>query len=527
MKTPTHENLAESHRARLALSPGSVALDDRTWSDLDLDAVFSKIDHTASTLGQQALYHRLRSTYSSEHLAAFEALVDRFATNANDRARARRSVGKLRDPQGYNLWWMGQPKAIDARPWFAVFPVLTVAALVGIALIPISAIPVVAILAINLFVRAVTHHDIGRITRAFRQLAPVIAAAQSLRFLAGDASPAIGRTLVEDAARLRRLKMLSRWANENPLMLSLSANPLAMMANDFVSVVYEYVNTLLLLDATGVYFGARDLRLHCAALLRVVGAIGDVDAATSVAQYRETQPLWVRPGFSDDGAVVAVDLCHPLLNAPVANSISLHLGEGVLVTGSNMSGKSTFLRTIGVNAVMAQTINTCIAREYRSPRFRVRSSIGRKDSLLEGKSYYVVEVEALVELLQASQSREPHLILLDELFHGTNTVERIAAGDAVLHSLLAEGRERKPHVVIAATHDLELMSLLSGVYAAYHFGDAISDAGPVFDHRLKAGASTNRTALALLRQKGAPAGLLERADATAGRLDQRATLQQL
>jgi len=124
-------------------------------------------------------------------------------------------------------------------------------------------------LIVNLLVRSITHHDIGRITQSFRQLAPVIAAAQSLGFLGDDRSPIV-QPLVQDVVRLGRLKTLSRWSNENPLMLSLSANPAAMMVNDFISVVYEYVNTLLLLDASGVYFGARDLRTHCGALLRVV-----------------------------------------------------------------------------------------------------------------------------------------------------------------------------------------------------------------------------------------------------------------
>ena len=217
--------LAESHRARHALSPGSFGLDARTWSDLDLDQVFSKIDRTASTLGQAALYHRLRSAYGAAELAAFESLVDRFTADGRARERARTAVGRLRDPQGYNLWWMGDRGAIEQRPWFAVFPLLTVAAMAGLVLIPYSAIPVVAILIVNLFVRAATHRDIGRITQAFRQLAPVIAAAQSLRFLAGDGQATIVRPLVDDAGRLSRLKMLSRWSNENPLMLSLSETP--------------------------------------------------------------------------------------------------------------------------------------------------------------------------------------------------------------------------------------------------------------------------------------------------------------
>jgi DNA mismatch repair ATPase MutS len=100
-------------------------------------------------------------------------------------------------------------------------------------------------------------------------------------------------------------------------------------------------------------------------------------------------------------------------------------------------------------------------------------------------------------------------------------VERIAAADAVLRSLIADEDGAKPHLVIAATHDRELLSLLASEYAPYHFGDSIGPDGPMFDHELKAGPSTTRTALALLRQKGAPQRVLDRAEATAERLDSR------
>ena len=106
------------------------------------------------------------------------------------------------------------------------------------------------------------------------------------------------------------------------------------------------------------------------------------------------------------------------------------------MTGSNMSGKSTFLRTVGVNVVLAQTIHTSLASSYQAPVFTVRSCIGRADDLIAGKSYYLVEVEALLELVRASGGDSTQLFLLHELFRGTNAVERIAAGQAVLEELI-------------------------------------------------------------------------------------------
>jgi DNA mismatch repair ATPase MutS len=140
---------------------------------------------------------------------------------------------------------------------------------------------------------------------------------------------------------------------------------------------------------------------------------------------------------------------------------------------------------------------------------------------LTGKSYYIVEVEALLELVRASAGSAPHLFLLDELFRGTNAVERIAAGQAVLRELLSGATGSKPHVVLAATHDGELVDLLPEMFAAYHFGDAVGPDGLVFDHRLQPGPAITRNAIALLRLHGAPDTLLDRALACAAALDRQ------
>jgi DNA mismatch repair ATPase MutS len=176
---------------------------------------------------------------------------------------------------------------------------------------------------------------------------------------------------------------------------------------------------------------------------------------------------------------------------------------------------------VGVNIVLAQTLNTCLAREYLAPVFDVRSCTGRSDDLLAGKSYYFVEVEALLGLVRLSESPAAHLFLLDDLLRGTNAVERIAAGQAVLQELIEGAGARKPHVVIAATHDGELVDLLPQLYDAYHFGDSIGAEGLVFDHRLQSGRATTRTALALPRQSGAPQRLLDCAAGAASRLDKQ------
>jgi hypothetical protein len=517
--------MSRSHAARIAVFAAGRSLDERTWADLNLDDVFATVDRTQSTLGEHALYHRLRTAPVADHLEAFDALVRRMTVDPAARERAQVALARLQDPHGYDVWWLARADAVERHSWYIVFPVLTAVTIVLAVLAPfwsIAVTPLVAALVVNLAVRYTTDVQIFTIARSFRQCAPLIATVESLRFLTGDDIDPIVSPLRTDVPPLARLKLISRWVNGDPFMLSVNGDPLAVIFSDFLAAVYEYLNLFFLLDATGVYFAVRDLSLHGGSLARATAAAGDVDAAISIASFRASRPDWTKPEFRAAGVTTELtELRHPLVDDAVPNSIALPPGRGVLVTGSNMSGKSTFLRTVGVNAVLAQTISTCLAREYRAPVFEVRSSIGRADDLMAGKSYYIVEVEALLELVRASDDPAPHLFLLDELFRGTNAVERIAAGRAVLLELLAGRGATKPQVVLAATHDGELVDLVSETFDAYHFGDSIGPDGLMFDHRLQHGPASTRNAIALLRLHGAPDALLAQAVRTAEMLDRQ------
>jgi len=124
-------------------------------------------------------------------------------------------------------------------------------------------------------------------------------------------------------------------------------------------------------------------------------------------------------------------------------------------------------------------------------------------------------------MVHASTGADPHLFLLDELFRGTNAIERIAGAEAVLTELILDGNRFKSHLVLAATHDGELVELLSEIYMPYHFGDKLGPDGLIFDHRLRLGATTTRNAIALLRLHRAPPAMVTRALQRAAVLDPR------
>jgi DNA mismatch repair ATPase MutS len=343
----------------------------------------------------------------------------------------------------------------------------------------------------------------------FRQIRALASAAECVRAasLPGQRTEALASNL----SQISRLTAIARWVGRD-----------ASLSNELVAGFWEYLNLLFLLDINALSLASGELRACGPALLRVIGAVGEVDAAISVASLRAGTDGWVRPRFQASWShAVLTDIRHPLIADAVPNSITLGAPFGVLVTGSNMSGKSTFLRTVGVTAIMAQSINTCFATDYRAPVVAVQSCIGRADDLAAGKSYYIVEVEEVLSRVKASSSSEPHLFLFDELFRGTNAVERIAAGEAVLRELLRDPGHGRKHAVLVATHDAELVELLRDEYQACHFADSIGLEGLTFDHRLAPGPATTRNAITLLELHGAPPSVVRAALARAAELDRK------
>jgi DNA mismatch repair ATPase MutS len=180
--------------------------------------------------------------------------------------------------------------------------------------------------------------------------------------------------------------------------------------------------------------------------------------------------------------------------------------KSILITGSNMSGKTTFIRTIALNSVLSQTIFTCFADEFITPFLKVFSSIRIDDNLVEGKSYFFEEVKTIDTLIQEISSSFQNLFILDEVFKGTNTVERVAAAKAVLHYL-----NKNKNIVLVSTHDLELSELLKEHYDLYHFEEQIVNEALSFDHLLKDGKLNTTNAIRLLELSGYPKEIIDEA----------------
>jgi DNA mismatch repair ATPase MutS len=185
---------------------------------------------------------------------------------------------------------------------------------------------------------------------------------------------------------------------------------------------------------------------------------------------------------------------HPLIEKPVENSFVMT--RGCLISGSNASGKSTFIKAVAVSAILAQTVNTCLAHRFVMRPALVMTSMAVRDDVTAGESYFVTEIKSLGRILD-KLSEVFCICFIDEILKGTNTAERIAASAATLKYL--HGRDC---LCAAATHDVELTRMLADKYDNYHFAETVTDEGIVFNYRIRNGPTRTRNAIRLLEFMG-------------------------
>jgi DNA mismatch repair ATPase MutS len=232
--------------------------------------------------------------------------------------------------------------------------------------------------------------------------------------------------------------------------------------------------------------------------------IGYIDSLISITQLKQQNKLrnnnslfLITPDLlvNEKGFINATDLYNPLLQNPTTNSFNIQ--NPILITGSNATGKSTFLRTIGINAILAQTLYIVFAREYHSSLFIVYSSMNIRDNIFNSESYYMAEIKSLKRILDSVNSKMSILCCIDEVLKGTNTIERIGAASEILKSL-----SQSNALCIAATHYIELSYILEKYYENYHFQEIVTEDDIMFDYCLYKGRSYTRNAIQLLRLLG-------------------------
>lgn len=472
-------------------------IDDQTWNDLTMDDIYAKIDRTITTPGEEVLYSILRSPYvKGNKLKNRDAYISEMQKNVKLREDIEASLIAIGKQKGNVASSVIFNKNDDRKPPYAfvydILAVLAVLSVVSIAFLGIKGVfeCVVPIFIIN----SIIHYKIKEGTKTgyatLRYIASVVSNSKTI-------ADSLKGTVLDDYSKriIKNYNICKAIAKKGSGLLE---------DNGTVAPLMQYPSIFLLIE----------VRNYCAVINKIIKyndnlgdiyrAIGEIDSYISVASYRDGLESYTEPDISEGEAYVDIeDACHPLIPGAVPNSITIK-NEGIIITGTNMSGKSTFLRTIGVNVLFAQTISTCIASSYNGHYLRIMTSISSGDNIIGGKSYYMAEAEALLKIVKSSDGSVPLFCMIDEIFRGTNSVERIAASAEILKYLVEHNA-----IAIVATHDLELVDLIGNTYRYFYFTEDMDKEGLKFDYKIKQGVSQNRNAVRIMKYLGYPDEIID------------------
>lgn len=486
-------------------------------ADLDVfgaGSLFERTDDGITAWGQRRLEQILNGAHFAEphdlqravrDLAAQWDFRERLAVRAAELEHfaPRHSIARReldRHTEALPQWGREAHTAATSAPRVALdvlLAVLACGALTG-AVLGIAP-PIAAVLAwfVNLAWLSLTTHDLGALTARFEALERTLVPWSQL-FEAAQSVPGTARSIADARGRLFAGSVSAAAAIG---ALQARVRRLSQRRNGAYALT---VNVLLLLDTHARRSVLAWQRRHGAHLGDWFAAFAEIEALSSLAAYAAGVPGDAWPTFDPSGPrYAAVGLAHPLLPRAtrVANDCVLPSdGTTWVVTGSNMSGKSTFLRAAGLSVVMARAGLPVAARSFAMRLGGVVTSMRVEDSLQGGASRFLSEVRRLRQCVDAAERPEGTLVLLDEILAGTNSKERHLGALAVLKSL---GQQKA--VVLLSTHDLGLAEIREEApdrTRVVHFRDRVVNGEMIFDYVLRDGPLQTTNALRVMRREG-------------------------
>jgi len=475
-------------------------LSDKTCNDLDFRELFMFIDRTNSKVGQYYLYNKLRTIpLDSSNLVLTEKLIEYFTLNTDSRIDVQTQLANLNEHEAFYITSLFQDEHINPPKWFFVVRLLSFTSVLSLILMFFNQV-IFFVLVVVFIINIVIHYWNKRNLYQYLSSIP-----QLLRL----------NSVASELFKLNPLKELNPDLQKSISILDTIRNRMmffkleAKLQGDMEAVfwgILELFKILFLIEPLLLFGVLRRLDTKRKEIEDVFLFVGQVDTLISIASLRKGLVKYCIPTVTaEQKRIVATEVYHPLIIDCVSNSIQVDK-KSILLTGSNMSGKTSFIRTIGINVICGLTLNTCFAERFTMPRMGILSAIRISDDLMNDKSYYFEEVLTIKEMIDQSENGKPNLFLLDEIFKGTNTVERISAGKAVLSYLT-----KAANIVFVSTHDIELADLLNTEYELYHFSERVDNKTVDFDYKLKDGRLKNRNAIRILQINDYPEVIINEA----------------
>lgn len=465
-------------------------VDDITWNDLDMDRIYNRINICRSSIGSEYLYALLRKLkFNITELKNNNQLVKLFSDKKETRVKLQLILNHIGKNEKISIYeYLTRMKEVASYSCLInkVQVILLLVSILGIVLNYMPAL-YLCLLMIGVNVGTYYHHraKIAPYLSFFSYIVRLNKDVEALQKIEADELKDYQSRLKVISKKLVKLRKGAFWLTQGSV------------SGTFVDTVMDYIKMIFHVDIIKFYKMLEVIKNNQDTIQELYEIIGLFDSSIAVASYRESLAYYSEPILEDTQNIKysVEEVYHPLIKEPISNSINEH--SSVLLTGSNASGKSTFIKTLAINAILSQTIYTSVSKNYVAPFYQIYTSMALRDSLFSGESYYMVEIKSLKRIMNANHPNRPILCFVDEVLRGTNTLERISASAHILTHIAKDKA-----MCFAATHDIELTKILSQNYKNYHFQEKIMDNDVKFDYKLYEGEAKSRNAIKLLKMIG-------------------------
>lgn len=472
-------------------------LSDQTKLDIDIDSLFEFIDRTDTSIGMQFLYSTLlHPTNDVDRLNNIRRNTSYFLQKPEIREKIQYELVLLEKDGCSNFVdiFTTNPETLKNYFVFRLLSFLSIILFIGSIFFPKFLFFLFLLMA---FVNIAIHYSLRvRNENHYTIVRNIYSAILRVkRIIKRDIIPTAPSGINEDLVQLKSFTKYYNLLNFGKPNDDLSAT---------VFFLLELVKGIFLIEihVFNQLFNLAKTKKH--QLLNIYEFIGETDMCISIASILadpHTQTCHPTLSLKED-ALRFVNAYHPIIKDCQPNTLNI-FSKSILLTGSNMSGKSSFLRTILINSILGQTIFLCFAESYTSPIVKQHSCILITDDILNAKSYYFRELQSIKLLIDEINNGCHNLFVIDEIFKGTNMLERLGLATNVLLYLISN-----KDFVIATTHDGEVADNLSNDFDEYYFSESIIDKKLHFDYKLKPGRVQTRNAIKLAKIVGYPEGII-------------------
>lgn len=489
IKKDSEESLVETMLLASTLQSTDSQVDGQTWHDLDLYRVFDQLNYTQSSIGAEALYQKMR-LIKFQPDASLQELEDFFDHHPDLRLKVQvvmNQLGKKNHNMARSI--VANPGTQDSRIYLSLYLFLACLPVFALFFLPFFKIQAMMVLVMsatfNIIFSSIRNWSNKMRLDQVSYLVRIFASAEKLSHLAIPKQEALKQAVQP----FKKTKVIS----------GILQSP---TGSSEMEIILIYLNFLFLIPQIAQVYIYHQVRTHQKEAQEAINLLGELEVAISLLRHKRDVELVCHPSFKQEVGIKGKRIYHPLLTDPVVNDVRFE--KNMVISGDNASGKSTYLKMVAINCILAQGLGFAYGESLELSYGHVMTSMDVSDDIEVGDSYFITESKTILRMIESLEKSGFHFFFIDELFKGTNTIERIGSGLGIVRWL-----SRHDCLYMISSHDIELVAASGAVNDNYHFDSRYVDGEIVFDYQIMQGAAVTKNAVNTLKSLHFPSEITQ------------------